>query len=230
MKTNIRPNTKTAGFSMIEMIGVLAVIAILAALLIPKVFDAINSAKINGTAAGLNTVKTAVVTHFGKYGALNLYNNGVSNNAAITDFTAGAAPAAGYDLNVLLLEKLLDKPFETKIGTAGSIDLVKVDTATTVSDGNLGKAFWLSGQGATANANECSPGSVIVRAKIDGVALSDAEELNNRIDGPGLGAVSVTTTGEKPVTTKNDYRGRVTYSQPATAGDPVTVYVYLESK
>ena len=49
------------GFTLIEMIGVLAVIAILAALLIPKVFSAINSARVNGVCVNTETVKTAIV-------------------------------------------------------------------------------------------------------------------------------------------------------------------------
>src|SRR6266436_5262795 len=36
-------------FTLIEMIGVLAVIAVLAALLIPKIFESINSARLNQT-------------------------------------------------------------------------------------------------------------------------------------------------------------------------------------
>jgi prepilin-type N-terminal cleavage/methylation domain-containing protein len=43
MKTNTKRNPKlNSAFTLIEMIGVLAVIAILAAVLIPKVFEAIT--------------------------------------------------------------------------------------------------------------------------------------------------------------------------------------------
>ena len=48
-------------FTLIEMIGVLAVIAILASMLIPKIFEAINSARINNTVQSYNAVKTAVL-------------------------------------------------------------------------------------------------------------------------------------------------------------------------
>src|SRR5436190_1160861 len=57
-------------FTLIEMIGVLAVIAILAALLIPKVFSAINDARINNACISIDTIKTAVADHYGKYGKL----------------------------------------------------------------------------------------------------------------------------------------------------------------
>ena len=64
---------RSTGFTLIEMIGVLAVIAILAALLIPKIFEAINSARINNCVVSYNTIKTATMDHYGKYGKINSY-------------------------------------------------------------------------------------------------------------------------------------------------------------
>src|SRR5437763_12212905 len=81
-------------FTLIEMIGVLAVIAILAALLIPKVFGAINDARINSAVVGAQTVKTALVDHYGKYGRWDSLNGVV-----ISPFTP---PINGYDTNVLM--------------------------------------------------------------------------------------------------------------------------------
>src|ERR1051325_6603743 len=92
-------------FTLIEMIGVLAVIAILAALLIPKVFSAINDARVNNAAVSISTIKTAVVDHYGKYGKLNSY-------FGTNDLTV---PIANYDKQVLLAETLIDKPFLAKI-------------------------------------------------------------------------------------------------------------------
>src|SRR5258706_8379284 len=86
-------------FTLIEMIGVLAVIAILAALLIPKVFSAINDARVNNAIVSYETVKTAVTDHYGKYGSLN-----VSNVTTIN------TPTPNYDI-VLLGEGLIDKLF-----------------------------------------------------------------------------------------------------------------------
>ena len=210
MKTNIRPNTKIAAFSMIEMIGVLAVIAILAALLIPKVFDAINSAKINNTASGLNTVKTAVVTHFGKWGALNC-SNGIT-------FPVTDAQAKLYGSNVLVGEKFLDKPFETKIGTGGCIELVAATAAATTPPDGLGANYWLSGQG-TDPVNETSPASMIVQARLFNVAIADAMELSRCIDGPTMSYTDLAVA---------DLKGRVQYKAPVAG--VTDVFVYMESK
>lgn len=212
MKTNIRPNRKhqVAAFSMIEMIGVLAVIAILAALLIPKVFETITSAKINNTANNIGTIKTAVVDHYAKYGALNTLagtNTFVHTDALATDYAS-----------VLLQEGLLDKPFESKIGTNGVIQMVAASTTGGGAIAGTGARYWLSGQGT--EGNEAGSGSYVVEAKLFQVPIADAIELNSRIDGAGLGAADPTA---------KDSKGRVQYVAP-TAGGPVDVYVYMAHK
>src|SRR5215813_2019998 len=80
-------------FTLIEMIGVLAVIAILAALLIPKIFEAINNARVNNAAVSYNSVKTALADHYAKHGSLT------SSNGVL--FTPGAGVALTFD-HVLL--------------------------------------------------------------------------------------------------------------------------------
>src|SRR5688500_14085155 len=95
-------------FTLIEMIGVLAVIAILASLLIPKVFEAISNSRVNNAAVSYNTVKAAVADHYAKFGSL-LSSNG-------TTITAGVGVATNFD-RVLLTEGFLDKPFAVKISS-----------------------------------------------------------------------------------------------------------------
>src|SRR6266571_2290022 len=120
MKLNTLSNNqvrKQSAFTLIEMIGVLAVIAILAALLIPKVFNAIADAKVNNAVVSAETVKTAIADHYGKYGKFDtLY--GTNTLVATT-----AAPYTNYDTTVLIPEGLLDKPFQTKVGTNWTVQI-----------------------------------------------------------------------------------------------------------
>jgi prepilin-type N-terminal cleavage/methylation domain-containing protein len=192
-----------SAFTLIEMIGVLAVIAILASMLIPRVFEAINSARVNATAVGCETIKTAVADHYGKYGQFDQIfgTNGVTYNL-------GANIDVGYDTNVLMFEQLLDKPFTAKIAggdpsTNSVIQLVKA------GKGNNSVGYSLDGNSAsptTANA------TFLLEAVIYNVSQADAKDLNDRIDGTSLGAQGA-----------DDKLGRVEY----VGTFPTTVYVYL---
>src|SRR6186997_3401340 len=105
MKITTANKLRRQGFTLIEMIGVLAVIAILSALLIPKIFEAINNARINNACITIGTVKSAIADHYAKFG-------GLAVNGSTGTPVPLAVPAANYD-QVLLSEAFIDKPFLT---------------------------------------------------------------------------------------------------------------------
>src|SRR6266705_3284177 len=146
MKTTISQRKSTQAFTLIEMIGVLAVIAILASMLIPKILEAINSARINNTVQSYNAIKTAVMDHYGKYGAINFVGVPAPGHAA-----AGAELTA-YDRNTLLVEGLIDKAFVARVGTNWVIQATPVAAATTAATVPTGanEAYDLDA-GVTAN-------------------------------------------------------------------------------
>jgi prepilin-type N-terminal cleavage/methylation domain-containing protein len=190
-------------FTLIELIGVLAVIAILASLLIPKIFEAINSARISHAVTSCHTIKTAVVQHYAKFNAF-ASSNGV----------AFAVPGTydEYDA-ILLAEGLIDKLFITKLGTNATIRLTAVSglTANTSVDASNG-AYDLDGDGK----NNVVGAGYVVEAVIFDVAETDAMDLNDRIDGPALAG----NPGG------NDFLGRVIYHH-GTPSQPLDVHIYL---
>ena len=58
------------GFTLIEMIGVLAVIGVLAALIIPKVFDVIAQAKVDALASAVKTYETGITKYYTDLGTI----------------------------------------------------------------------------------------------------------------------------------------------------------------
>lgn len=86
-KTSHRPGRRQ-GFTLIEMIGVLAIIAILVAAVAPRIFEAISDSKITSATSSIKTVQSAVAKYYSDVGSLYPLNaagvptalaNGVSN-------------------------------------------------------------------------------------------------------------------------------------------------------
>ena len=196
MKITQNQKRSLKAFTLIEMIGVLAVIAILAALLIPKIFEAINSARVNNCIVSYNTVKAAVMDHYGKYGAIDSY---FGTNAMTT------AQKDNYD-NTLLSEGFLDKPFNVKVGTNWIVRAVAPG-----SSGGSPVGYSLT---TNASQNDVQGASLVVEAVIQGVPLPDAYDISTRLDGALLSAAG---------TTNADNIGRVKYQ--ATSPTTLYMYI-----
>ena len=111
------------GFSLIEMIGVLAIIGILASVVAPKVFDAIRDAKITGAVGVLQTIKSSAVDYARKYNNLPTDGNKVPGDTTFArpygdSATIAAANATLGDL--LIYEGILDK-LVAPIGPNGKV-------------------------------------------------------------------------------------------------------------
>ncbi|MGC8990339.1 MAG: type II secretion system protein [Verrucomicrobiia bacterium] len=209
----IQTSNRSGGFTLIEMVGVLAIIAILSALLVPRIFSAINESRINGAIVSINSAKSAAVAYYGKYGKFGGYGG--------ADLTT---TNADWDL-VLLQEELLEKPFETKISNLSStnahqIQLVAGLSATTAAT-DVNAAYNLDNNSTSPNPANDASGKWVVQAYIQGVNIDDAIELNNRIDGD-LDPVQKGSTSANTL-------GRVKYTAPAS-DNTVDVRVYLAHK
>lgn len=210
---------KEQAFTLVEMIGVLAIIAILASLLIPRVFQAIGDSKISNSASTANSIKAAVNEYYGKYGLI-AGPKGVS----LTNFVNGIAE--DWDLTTLVAEGFAEKPFSVRIGNGligsaknGSrlrvinIAANEPDTAVADAEADLAKgAYNLDG---TSTTNDIS-GALLVEAVIEEVDAQDAKDFNDRIDGPNLGSLTLTNA---------DQAGRVKYIAPTNGKTSVRVYI-----
>ena len=187
MKTNLKPRPALA-FTLIEMVGVLAVIALLSGILVPKVLAAIDNARIEHTISSLNAVKSATMGYFNKYGRFGEIGGGLLT-------TSGT----NWD-RVLVAENFLARPFDSRVGERPQIQVMRItETPSPGVDG----CFTLTAK----NEDKLRSGSVVVLATLANVSLSDARELSWRIDGDALSATDPT---------RADALGRVTY--PAGGG------------
>lgn len=194
------------------MIGVIAIISILAAVLVPKVQNAIARSKVSGTALIYNTVRTATVDYYSKSNSFPLRaGTGAADTATATGRFDADLVAAGF----------LDKLVMTPIGataTTGALTTrphVRVQAAVVAGTPNPtaaagGNNFDLDNNTATS---DFAAGQNVVSLMIPGVSIADAILLNSIID-------NTVNTG-----TAADRVGRCIYS--AAAGGTVTVYLYL---
>jgi len=203
---NVQPSEKrTAGFTLVEMVGVLAVIAVLAGLLVPKIFASLNEARINDTVTAYNAIQSAATTYFSKYGKFG--------NIGGTNYTTGAV-VTNWDSAVLLVERLIDKAFLPRLTDLANVVVSDCSASTTDASGT-NNAYDLDGN-TDFNKNDAF-GAKVVECVLYNVTREDAWELSRRIDGPSLSASAKTDA--------QDLKGRVKYDMGTAATGTVRLYV-----
>ena len=214
-------NVRRAGFSLVEMIGVLAIIAILAVVIVPKVFSTIAASRVTSAVGSVNTMRTAVTEFAGKYGTIPV----TGGSSRIDD--------------LLITAGILDTRFNVKIGTQpGATAIAGATWSNTTgawvatggsSQTSQSRVICLAsvptvppGVGTNYRLNgttDISAGVKIASAVITGVPISDARDLSLKIDGETM------TQGTTSVAA--DVAGKVTYAAPAGTATTVNVYIYL---
>jgi prepilin-type N-terminal cleavage/methylation domain-containing protein len=95
MKTK---NTKKAGFTMVEIIAVLVIIGIMAAVAAPKFINMAGKARVKASQSGINEAKAALSVAYAK---AYLDNDGTAPTVAevvtAADFDSGALPESDID-------------------------------------------------------------------------------------------------------------------------------------
>ncbi len=215
---------KEQGFTLVEMIGVLAIIAILIALLLPKVFTLIASTNSRALAAAIRTYETAIVNYYADVGSvypLNVAGTPAAENGGLSTTATSLAARLTLDVSDPLnvgtgswprfrgpyVEKFnsaVPPGYGTQI-TLRTTTSVALGTATT--DSNIG---WdLKGDDGNSDLPSASRTAYL---RVEGVSDTEFNELDGIIDA-GIG----TNLAERQL------RGRVKYR---AAND--RLYIYMQ--
>ncbi|RME73578.1 MAG: prepilin-type N-terminal cleavage/methylation domain-containing protein [Verrucomicrobia bacterium] len=207
------------GFTLIEMIGVLAIIAILAVVIVPRVFQTIASSRVTNAVASINSAKAAVTEFAARYGTIP-YTNG---NARLDD--------------LLLKAGMLETRFEVPIGNkpanppaaARWVETNGVWTANGgSSQGSISRLICRPARSGTPSttyganfrldgSTDLPTGARVVSAVLVNITAREAQELSDKIDGEALTPDSLNAADEL---------GRVVYRAPNGAG-LTTAWVYI---
>lgn len=113
---------KPRGYSLLELVLVIAIIAVLVGLLLPKGFDALRTARVQQVAKTVDTLKTAIVDYLALAGG----NGSIPRTEGTGVPTSGAALTGATDLakgnaarldTVLLSTGRLERPVSLRMGT-----------------------------------------------------------------------------------------------------------------
>lgn len=155
------------GFTLMEMIGVMAVIAILAAVATPKIFDAIEDAKVSAFIGEANQLKIAAARHFKDTGKwprhIPSHADSRYHDLMVNDSDGNGTPVAGWS------GPYLDKELTNQITKDGYQDLLYTEDTNwncdIDGDGNRDGLF------------------LVYRA--DNISDELAQKISNIIDGDG---------------------------------------------
>lgn len=198
MKTQIFSSAvKQRAFTLIEILGVLAIVSVLAGVLVPRVFGAISSARVNATVQSVDSLRGAVYDYFRDEGA----------------FLETADASGPHVDEVLLTAGYLDSLFRLPVFAASETNAVRSVAAAPGSTFTAGDNFDISGSGTSNTAGS----DAIVRIELKDVPISVARELSARIDGETLSSSGDTA----------DTAGRVVYAAPAVDATTATVFIYI---
>jgi type II secretory pathway pseudopilin PulG len=198
-------------FGLLELIGILAILAILSAFVLPRMMrvaspqmtiQVSSEARITEAVIALQSLQSAAATHVAQHGCL-----ACMNGVPLTF-------SENYDgfAQVLLAEGVTEKPFYLTLATNSVLRLRRISSLSAGSavDGING-AYSLDSSGKNTVI-----GAIVLEAVLPGVAGPDARALNERIDGAGppVGAGGA------------DKLGRVIHPPPDAQGR-TDVHVYL---
>ncbi|QQS07398.1 MAG: prepilin-type N-terminal cleavage/methylation domain-containing protein [Fibrobacterota bacterium] len=209
------------GFTLIEMIGVLAIIAILVAAVAPRIFEAINDSKITSATSTIRTLESAVAKYYSDVGTLLPLNAAgaptASNGNAAGVMTAYSLP---YVLNLGTAPATTGSWSKFRGPYMANLNVVTPPIGNTMVIGSNLAAAALTAAGAAPpnfSLNGGATGSLtntnqVVWVTFTGVSQGEFDKFDNIMDA-GIGATAA----------QRQTLGKVMWA--AANGGTMTVYI-----
>ena len=217
------------GFTLIEMIGVLAIIGILAAAAAPRVIEAIRDAKVTSAVASITAAKSAALNYYQRYDKFitdaELAIEGASVKNALNGTNNNIVPNAGEILtfgDVLYYQELMLDNLVVPVGDGQSAKVLCTATAIANTDADAADNLIVGGTlgipGGTAPKygptdkvlfKSAGKATRVIYYYLPGLTLQEAATLSVKIDGPfpntvqGDDSVVGLTKGEVSASTAN---------------------------
>jgi len=257
MNKNRSTRSMSAAFTLIEMIGVLAIIGILASVVSPKVIEAIRDAKVTGVIANLAAAKTAAATYYGRYNSYPVDGSRLAVSSGTTNAwtrTYGATiplTTATTTFGDLLVAEGLLENIKAPIGLTGTNTATIPNGGTNVAvtnvianptDGDYPMVFCrvITGTG-TANFTGAANSTRTIAMYVPGVTLNEAAALKIKIDGPfaneafsgGSGGLVADTvngvTSRSPLIGGGNCKIMLRSGTTGAAGSTYNVFLYVQN-
>jgi len=185
MKTSVKQNS---AFTLIEMIGVLAIIGILAAVVAPRVIESIRDAKVTSAVASVSAAKTAAIGYYQRYDNFPLDEDLVTvlnykenpDPISVQPYTPAVGPLDFGD--VLVRQSQLLEQEKAPIGRPDT-DAVHAIGCAAVG-GNLIGGTTYTGTTATFRFKSSGSATRIVYYFMPNLTLQEASALAAKVNGP----------------------------------------------
>jgi prepilin-type N-terminal cleavage/methylation domain-containing protein len=184
MKKTNRIPSKSQGYSLLELVLVIAIVAVLVGLLLPKGFDALRNARIQQVEKTVDTLKTALTEYLamaGGNGSLpRTEGTGIPTSGAALSGATDAAKGNAARLDaVLLATGKIERPLSLRMGTQS---YASTGSGNEVTWNQAALAFAMTPD-AVPQRNWSSVTRVEARTANPALAPSAALGANFRLDG-----------------------------------------------
>ncbi|MGB0419307.1 MAG: type II secretion system protein, partial [Opitutales bacterium] len=178
---SLKNTPQKAGFTLIEMIGVLAIIGILSAAVAPKVIEAIRDAKVTSAISSVNAARTATLQYYAKYnsipvdGTTGVFTNNRTNQTSGIDNNFG---------NILYYQEQTIDGLDTPIGDDAFIGCVaRGGTTSNFGEDVATQTYAGNGTGFTFKSAATSASRIVYYCMV-GISMQEAASLAAKINGP----------------------------------------------